>query len=121
HRAGPWSLGLTSGRTWTRQRRSARRLHLAGAQERSRNATATAGESSTAISRPSHCVPERVAATDRLEALASLRPVGTALASPAMPTNRMEAFSDGVIAILITVMVLELHVPHGTTWGALRD
>jgi uncharacterized membrane protein len=38
-----------------------------------------------------------------------------------MPTNRMEAFSDGVIAILITVMVLELHVPHGTTWGALHE
>ena len=38
-----------------------------------------------------------------------------------MPTNRMEAFSDGVIAILITVMVLELRVPHGTSWGALRD
>jgi uncharacterized membrane protein len=37
-----------------------------------------------------------------------------------MPTSRMEAFSDGVIAILITVMVLELHVPHGTTWGALH-
>jgi uncharacterized membrane protein len=38
-----------------------------------------------------------------------------------MPTNRMEAFSDGVIAILITVMVLELRVPHGTTWGALHE
>src|SRR3954471_15765516 len=38
-----------------------------------------------------------------------------------MPTNRMEAFSDGVIAILITVMVLELRVPHGTTWGALHQ
>jgi uncharacterized membrane protein len=37
-----------------------------------------------------------------------------------MPTSRMEAFSDGVIAILITVMVLELHAPHGTTWGALH-
>jgi uncharacterized membrane protein len=37
-----------------------------------------------------------------------------------MPTSRMEAFSDGVIAILITVMVLELHVPHGTTWSALH-
>ena len=37
-----------------------------------------------------------------------------------MPTSRMEAFSDGVIAILITVMVLELHTPHGTTWGALH-
>lgn len=32
----------------------------------------------------------------------------------------MEAFSDGVIAILITVMVLELGIPHGTTWGALH-
>jgi uncharacterized membrane protein len=38
-----------------------------------------------------------------------------------MPTRRAEAFSDGVIAILITVMVLELRTPHGTTWGALRD
>jgi uncharacterized membrane protein len=33
----------------------------------------------------------------------------------------MEAFSDGVIAILITVMVLELRVPHGTSWHALRE
>ena len=38
-----------------------------------------------------------------------------------MPTSRMEAFSDGVIAILITVMLLELHIPHGTTWGALHQ
>src|SRR5579875_1814789 len=38
-----------------------------------------------------------------------------------MSTGRMEAFSDGVIAILITVMVLELPIPHGTTWAALRD
>jgi uncharacterized membrane protein len=37
-----------------------------------------------------------------------------------MPTSRMEAFSDGVIAILITVMVLELRVPHGTTWADLH-
>lgn len=37
-----------------------------------------------------------------------------------MTTGRMEAFSDGVIAILITVMVLELPIPHGTTWAALR-
>ncbi len=33
----------------------------------------------------------------------------------------MEAFSDGVIAILITIMVLALHSPHGTSWAALRE
>src|SRR4029079_4975240 len=30
-----------------------------------------------------------------------------------MPTGRLEAFSDGVIAIIITIMVLEMKVPHG--------
>jgi uncharacterized membrane protein len=37
-----------------------------------------------------------------------------------MSTSRMEAFSDGVLAIVITVMVLELPTPHGTTWAALH-
>jgi uncharacterized membrane protein len=37
-----------------------------------------------------------------------------------MTTSRMEAFSDGVIAILITIMVLELHAPEDVTWQALR-
>ena len=37
-----------------------------------------------------------------------------------MPKSRLEAFSDGVIAILITIMVLELTVPHGEDLAALR-
>lgn len=37
-----------------------------------------------------------------------------------MTKNRLEAFSDGVIAIIITIMVLELKVPHGADLEALR-
>jgi uncharacterized membrane protein len=37
-----------------------------------------------------------------------------------MGKTRMEAFSDGVIAIIITIMVLELKVPHGDSLDALR-
>jgi uncharacterized membrane protein len=38
-----------------------------------------------------------------------------------MTKGRLEAFSDGVIAILITIMVLELKTPHGTDLAALRE
>ena len=36
-----------------------------------------------------------------------------------MSRSRLEAFSDGVIAILITIMVLELEIPHEPEWDAL--
>jgi uncharacterized membrane protein len=36
-----------------------------------------------------------------------------------MGKNRLEAFSDGVLAIIITIMVLELKVPHGSSLAAL--
>jgi TMEM175 potassium channel family protein len=36
-----------------------------------------------------------------------------------MSSARVEAFSDGVIAVIITIMVLELHVPHEDGWAGL--
>ena len=38
-----------------------------------------------------------------------------------MNKTRLEAFSDGVIAIIITIMVLELKIPHGADWQSLRN
>jgi uncharacterized membrane protein len=38
-----------------------------------------------------------------------------------MTKARLEAFSDGVIAILITIMILELKAPVGATWSSLRE
>jgi uncharacterized membrane protein len=37
-----------------------------------------------------------------------------------MSKGRLEAFSDGMIGIFITIMVLELKVPHGDGWSAIR-
>ena len=37
-----------------------------------------------------------------------------------MDKNRLEAFSDAVLAIIITIMVLELKVPHGSDWAAIE-
>ncbi len=38
-----------------------------------------------------------------------------------MTTSRLEAFSDGVLAIIITIMVLELHIPEGHDFAAFLD
>ena len=40
--------------------------------------------------------------------------------SPQMPKGRLEAFSDGVMAIIITIMVLELKAPHQPDLAAMR-
>src|ERR1039458_584376 len=37
-----------------------------------------------------------------------------------MEKNRLEAFSDGVLAVIITIMVLELRVPHGSEVAVLK-
>jgi uncharacterized membrane protein len=37
-----------------------------------------------------------------------------------MNKTRLEAFSDGVLAIIITIMVLELKIPHGADWNSVK-
>lgn len=37
-----------------------------------------------------------------------------------MKTQRLEAFSDGVLAIVLTIMVLELKIPHGDSWADIQ-
>jgi uncharacterized membrane protein len=54
--------------------------------------------------------PDRIDAADR-----SARP------SVENETGRLEAFSDGVMAVIITIMVLELKVPAGTSFNDLRQ
>jgi uncharacterized membrane protein len=39
---------------------------------------------------------------------------------PVMGKSRLEAFSDGVLAMIITIMVLEMKVPHGANLAALQ-
>jgi uncharacterized membrane protein len=36
-----------------------------------------------------------------------------------MRAERLQAFTDGVVAVIITIMVLEMHVPHDSTLQAL--
>ncbi|HOY07743.1 MAG TPA: TMEM175 family protein [Saprospiraceae bacterium] len=38
-----------------------------------------------------------------------------------MNKNRLEAFSDGVLAIIITIMILEIKIPHSDDWAELHD
>mgnify|MGYP001605729879 CR=1 FL=1 len=38
-----------------------------------------------------------------------------------MNKSRLEAFSDGVLAIIITIMVLEFKTPHGSGWAVIRE
>jgi len=44
---------------------------------------------------------------------------GERVGEACLPKERLAAFSDGVVAIIITIMVLELKVPHGTEWSVL--
>jgi len=47
--------------------------------------------------------------------------VGSEAKGMAMGKGRLEAFTDGVIAIIITIMVLEMKVPHGADLAAVSE
>jgi uncharacterized membrane protein len=49
------------------------------------------------------------------------RLAGNAVSPTAMGKGRLEAFTDGVVAIIITIMVLEMKVPHGADFAALTE
>src|SRR5688572_421633 len=62
------------------------------------------------------CFPRRTSLVHR----SHRRPQGQGNQSLTMTKGRLEAFSDGMLAIFITIMVLELKVPHGVELSALK-
>src|SRR5689334_3140722 len=81
------------------------------------HAARTASENTRAI--PRGIGRKRVTGSNCLMVGWRLAVGGWRLRSLHMVTTRLEAFSDGVIAILITIMVLELRTPEGHDWAAL--
>ena len=71
--------------------------------------------------RAEQLIADALVADARLPTVGRATGGGSRLIEADMGTGRMEAFSDGVIAIIITIMVLQLKVPHGTDLAALRD
>src|SRR6478736_1784386 len=69
---------------------------------------------------PPHCPPGRDRATDSTGAPTDGTLPPPRRRDPQLGKGRIEAFSDGVIAIIITIMVLELHPPEGTELSDLH-